>query len=245
NSNTATSLVEFYHVNSRTITTATDLRADRSQPTGFLITVGPNQGKVLIAGGGSYGQLGQHTLEVVDPAVTTLVMVTETLPDATTGTPYVGATLSATGGSGTGYVFSIAWGDLPPGMSLTGATIGGQATAAGAWPFVVKVVDSQLNVAYQAYTIAVNKLTITSPPGLPAGTVGVVFNYQLTTAGGVGPVTWSLDNFQTLPAGISLSTSGFLSGIPTAATNQWVVIRAIDATGQVAFRGFNFQFALP
>ncbi|HEY1341603.1 MAG TPA: putative Ig domain-containing protein, partial [Bryobacteraceae bacterium] len=68
-----------------------------------------------------------------------VAITTTTLPDGGVGVPY-SQSLTATGGSGT-YIWSIATGPLPPGLTLTGARIAGTPTTAGQYPFTVKVTD--------------------------------------------------------------------------------------------------------
>jgi len=50
----------------------------------------------------------------------------------------------------------------------------------------------------------------------PAGAVGTNYSVQLAGSGGVPPYTWSVVSGSTLPAGLSLSTAGVLSGTPLA-----------------------------
>ena len=53
---------------------------------------------------------------------------------------------------------------------------------------------------------------------LPDGTVGVAYSQTLQASGGIPPYTWSLGNLS-LPAGLSLSGSGAITGTPTASGN--------------------------
>lgn len=54
---------------------------------------------------------------------------------------------------------------------------------------------------------------------LSNGVVGNFYSAQLTLSGGLAPYTWSLTS-GTLPSGLSLSSSGLLSGTPTAAATS-------------------------
>ncbi len=63
-------------------------------------------------------------------------------------------------------------------------------------------------------------LTLVVPPpplaitttSLPAATVGVAYSFQMAASGGVTPYGWTATG---LPAGLSCSTTGLISGTPT------------------------------
>jgi len=66
-------------------------------------------------------------------------------------------------------------------------------------------------------TTAVPPPVLNNPAQLPAATVGQAYSYQLTENGGVPPITWSVTS-GSLPAGLNLNSStGVISGTPTAA----------------------------
>jgi hypothetical protein len=60
--------------------------------------------------------------------------------------------------------------------------------------------------------IAATALTISTNPTLPQATQGYAYEAALATSGGVGPYTWSLASGSTLPSGLTLSSTGELSG---------------------------------
>ena len=77
-------------------------------------------------------------------------------------------------------------------------------------------------------TTAPTSFSITSGSPLPTGFVGIAYSpLQLASVLGVGTVTWSIDpnTPQPLPNGLSLSSSGLLSGTPTAPTAGQITIR--------------------
>jgi hypothetical protein len=53
---------------------------------------------------------------------------------------------------------------------------------------------------------------------LPNGTAGVAYSQTLQGAGGIPPYTWSIGN-SSLPAGLSLGSSGAITGTPTTSGN--------------------------
>ncbi len=81
-----------------------------------------------------------------------------TLPAPVINTAYTPVTFSATGGSG-GYTFSLDSGTLPAGMTLTGDTLSGTATAAGNFSFTIKAVDGLSFIGTQSYSFTVDALT--------------------------------------------------------------------------------------
>ncbi len=70
-------------------------------------------------------------------------------------------------------------------------------------------------------------------PAPPAGQVGVAYSNQLTVTGGTSPFSWSV-SAGALPAGLTLSSSGLLSGTPTTVGSSTFTVRVVDGSGQSA-----------
>jgi large repetitive protein len=62
---------------------------------------------------------------------------------------------------------------------------------------------------------------------IPESTVNTPYSHQLSAYGGSGSYTWSIWA-GSLPPGLSLSSSGLISGTPTAAGYTLVYIRVTD-----------------
>lgn len=62
---------------------------------------------------------------------------------------------------------------------------------------------------------------------LPRGSVGAAYSFQLAAWGGKAPYSWSIATGR-LPAGLSLSSNGTISGTPTAAGTRRVFFKATD-----------------
>lgn len=140
------------------------------------------------------------------------------LPAGAVATPYA-QTLAAAGGAAP-YAYSLSGGVLPPGLALSGATISGTPTAAGAYTFTLRLTDAAGAETWQTFRLTVYppgatalRVTVAASP-LPAGTAGAAYGpVTLAAAGGSGPPSWAATG---LPAGLTLSASGTLSGTPAS-----------------------------
>lgn len=69
-----------------------------------------------------------------------------------------------------------------------------------------------IGVSLKATAVAPISFGISSFPSLPAATAGFTYMANLQSAGGVGAVTWALNSGSSLPAGLSLSSAGAITG---------------------------------
>ncbi len=165
------------------------------------------------------------------------------LPSGSAGVAY-STTLTAAGGR-TPYTWSVASGSLPPGLALNSSTgaLSGTPTAAGTYSFVLQVTDSTPTSATKAVTLIIAAgLSITSPAQLPTGVTGAAYSQTLTAAGGTAPYTWAVTQGQ-LPAGLSLSTGGAISGTPTITGSFNFTVQVIDNTGGKATQELSLTIA--
>jgi hypothetical protein len=150
----------------------------------------------------------------------TLVLITDELPNGTTETAYE-ATLQATGGDGS-YVWEIASGELPDGLSLDGGsgTISGTPTVSGPFAFVVEVTSGDGQEDDQLLDITILEQIL--PPEidevtLPPGVVGTAYSQTLTASGGDGSFDWEVTSGD-VPPGLTLdAATGEIGGTPTTA----------------------------
>lgn len=78
-------------------------------------------------------------------------------------------------------------------------------------------------------TIACSANTV-NPTTLANGTMGIAYSQSLSAMGGTAPYTYAVTS-GTLPAGLTLSTVGVLSGTPNTAGSSIVTIRVTDNYG--------------
>nr|WP_267115240.1 putative Ig domain-containing protein [Xanthomonas sacchari] len=199
---------------------------------------------VGVTDAGSFGGSHAYTLSIVAP---TLAITPPTLPAAAINASYSQA-LSTSGGTAP-YSYVLNAGALPSGMSLSaGGVLSGTPTTAGNFAFTVGVTDANAFTAAQAFTLTVASPTLTlSPPALPAGTAGSAYSQALSATGGTAPYSYSLAT-GALPAGLSLSAAGVLSGTPTQAGSFVFTATVTDSTAGVpgqASRSYTLSIAAP
>ena len=73
---------------------------------------------------------------------------------------------------------------------------------------------------------------------LPSGTVGTAYSQAFAASGGTPPYSWSV-TAGTLPAGLTLSTAGILSGTPTTVDNSNFTVQATG--GGTAIKLFSLM----
>lgn len=78
--------------------------------------------------------------------------------------------------------------------------------------------------------IAATTTEISSPAALPAGTQTAAYQYQLSATGSPGPFTWALASGSTLPAGLTLSSTGLISGTMASSVTASTYPFSITAT---------------
>jgi|GEM_PF-710047 len=186
---------------------------------------------------------GTRSSSVVNITVNPAPTIAGTTPTGTVGVPYT-ATLTASGGTGA-LRLSIAGGTLPEGLTFNSSTgvIQGTPTTEGSSTITVQVTDASdvpMTVTSQQ-TIRIHaagavSLSIAGNP--PAGVVGVAYSTTLQATGGTSPYSWSVIS-GSLPAGLSLSSDGVISGTPTTLGSAMFTVQVQDASGDQASTGFS------
>jgi Putative Ig domain len=81
-------------------------------------------------------------------------------------------------------------------------------------------------------------LTVVPPSTLPSGSVGTYYSQSLYASGGTAPYSWSLLS-GTLPPGLSISSTGVITGTPTAPGTAAFTANVMDAVGANALQIFS------
>lgn len=196
----------------------------------------------MVLSDGTDQQYVQYNLRVYAVQITSAPL----LPNGTQGSPY-STTLTASGGSGSGYSFSINNGGLPNGLTLApDGSISGTITAGpGLYRFSVQVTDSASNSTGELMSLDV----LGSPSEPPMRITTTWFNDPVLgdrygavgsiCCGGTAPFTWtvsglppgmtyeansnSFTNYASNPGGVQIY------GIAEAAGNFQVTLTVTDA----------------
>jgi hypothetical protein len=210
--------------------TASGLPANVTLSSGGVLSGAPSQPGVFTAS----ATVTDSQPSSVNATVTVNVfgLTSSSLAGGVAGQFY-SASIGATGGSPP-YSFSAA--GLPSGLSLSAAgNLSGAVAAANTYTFSITARDSGGLTASANFSLTIGKpqpISITSG-ALTAGAVNAPYSQSLSASGGVAPYTWAL-SAGALPPGLSLGSSGTLSGIPTAPGPFSFGAMATDGAGAIA-----------
>jgi len=123
-------------------------------------------------------------------------------------------------------------------------TVSADPTGYAAGKYTGKITVTSPNASNSPVTIPVTMtilaaLQITTA-SLPNAVAGQSYSIQLQAAGGTG-YTWSLESGN-LPAGLTLSASGLISGVPTGPGSSTFNIGLRDAAGRFIYKTFSITF---
>ncbi len=163
------------------------------------------------------------------------------LPEIDQGLGY-SQLITASGGTGTGYLIGVTAGELSPGLTLPlSGALSGTATTLGSFSFTLIAFDSAGDYGSTSYTLNVNPAPSITTSSLPIGTENAAYSEAIQTSGGTGPFTWSCTG--TLPSGITFDTStGTFDGTPalgSAGTYNNIQVTVTDSDGQSATQAYS------
>lgn len=161
------------------------------------------------------------------------------------GTEPYSSTFTASGGTGTSYVWSTV-GTLPPGVTMnasTGVLSASSISVVGAYPGIrAKVTDSDGTTALSlpfSITITGEFQLVANPQ--PQVVVGADYSSNFSMTGGKAPYTIAATE---LPAGLNFSTtetSGSINGAPTETGDYEITVTSTDALNTVKTHTFTLH----
>jgi hypothetical protein len=182
----------------------------------------------------SNGGVGSKSLSLT---VSGALTITTTALTVTAGSPY-SSSLMAAGG-----VAPFTWtvSGLPAGLTSTAAgTVSGTVPVSSSLPLNTTVTVSVTDANGATLARQPIPLTVVAPPTIVTQkltpTANAAYNAILQEIGGATPLTWSVSG---LPAGLTSSATGIISGTPAASGTATLTVKVTDANqatiaGQIA-----------
>lgn len=161
------------------------------------------------------------------------------LPAGIAGEPYSQQFVAAGG------VPPYSWSLLsaPAGMTISNnGLLSGTPTAGGTFSFFVQVNDSAGGSDLAPYTLPVLPAVTITATALPQARSGQPYNAALAASGGAGNYSWILAA-GALPAGLTLSPSGVISGTASGSGAYDFIAKVTDSSGGYSFSPFTIRFA--
>lgn len=181
------------------------------------------------------------------------IEVNGTFPVGTVGATYPAQSPPVLAvGAGTApftWTVSSAASTFPPGLTLGSqsegsvVTVTGTPTTAGTYTFTAQVTDAANTTASQKMSITVDAALSFTTTSLPNGTAGTNYSGQVNAAGGAPPYTFYGPATGTLPTGLSMDTTGAISGEPTAAGTFNFSVQVTDSINNSQTGNFSIIIA--
>jgi ricin-type beta-trefoil lectin protein/putative Ig domain-containing protein/glycosyl hydrolase family 95 len=195
----------------------------------------------------SYRQLGNVSIGLGGnslPAGNTVTVTSPGNQTGTVGTAIAGVQINATD-SAAGQNLTYSASGLPPGLSVSGSgLISGTPGSSGSFTTTVTATDTTGASGTTSFLWTISgaggdTVTVTSP-GNQTSTVGTAISalqVHATDSASGQTLTYSAGG---LPPGLSISSSGLISGTPTTAGGFSAVVTATDTTGASGSAGFTW-----
>jgi large repetitive protein len=172
-------------------------------------------------------------------------MISGNPPSGTTGAAYPGFAFTVTSGGTAPFTWSER-GTLPPGLSFSSTgQLSGTPVMAGTFPIYITVTDSAglTNSIQLPLKIADSPILISAAPP-PGGTVTCPYaGFTFTASGGSPGYTWTITG-GALPAGLTLTPDGMLSGTPTTMGPFKFTVTATDSAQPPQPKSQPFQLTV-
>ncbi len=180
-------------------------------------------------------QTGPASFSLTAGAAVTPTISTASLPNGVVGTAY-SQTLSGAGGTG-GFVWTVASGALPGGLSLSQAgVVSGTPSAAGSFSFVAQISDTAGNIATKALGVTI----VSAQPPTTQSCFGIrVGSYSKLSVTTIEPgmtttLSWSTScpTVTITPGFGQVASSGSVDLRPTQTTQYVLVYKSSDGSTQ-------------
>lgn len=139
------------------------------------------------------------------------------------------------------FTFSISAGALPTGLSMdSSGLVTGTRTTPGFYSWTVHVEDAlgeECSIEDSAYVLGLEGAT-------PDGVVGTPYTTSFHGLYGVGPYVYAVTS-GALPAGLTMSAAGVVTGIPTTVQDPTFTVQVTDSQGIIYALSFDINITAP
>ena len=192
-----------------------------------------------ISGNNTYTVTNNYSISIGDTL--NIVPPSSKLNSATFGTTY-SQTFKATDGYSP-YIYSQSGGELPNGLALSSnGVLSGTPNAVGTFHFSIKATDSYGNTVIGDYSLSVNGSLRISPTTLVTGTAATAYSQNFTATNGTSPYTFTVSQGN-LPPGLTLNSSGTLSGTPSVSGSYYFTIEVTDNNGNFGTEAYSLNIS--
>jgi hypothetical protein len=170
---------------------------------------------------------GSEVVTVTAPAPPAVLTPTSSALSGSTCAPF-----SQTFSAGSGYTYTLSPATPPAGLTFNGTTgvLSGTPTASATFTVIATKAGSP--TVSRSYTLTVGLCINSGTTTLPNATHNVFYSTTLTGSGGKAPYRFEILSGG-LPAGISLSSAGVISGTTGAPGTYHVTVEVLDSSSPV------------
>ncbi len=185
----------------------------------------------------------EHTVDLT--ASGPLNITSTSFSRAESGTSY--SALIRMGGGKEPYTFSVAYGNLPPGLELDSreGIISGVPETPDTYTFAIGVTDAEGNYAEKEFQIVqYDPLEFNTPSVLKSAIVDQSYRQEIEVSGGKPSYTFSIVN-GSLPPGMGMTSDGTLSKTPTKVGSYTFTVQVKDLLDQPHEKEFTLEVVNP
>jgi uncharacterized repeat protein (TIGR03803 family) len=137
--------------------------------------------------------------------------------------------------------FAVTSGGLPPELSLSGdGVLSGIPTDAGSFSFTITATDATGCTGARNYAMSISPVITITPDALADANSQLAYSQMLTANGGTPPYSFEIIG-GALPRGLTISSSGELSGVPAFAGAFSFKVSATDAGNLSAVMNYSLN----
>jgi hypothetical protein len=235
-----------------------EVKIERADATGAFTTVAtlPGGSRTFVDAGLQPGSVYQYRVQACNSSgcspfagpvgvstYATLAISTRSLAGSVLG-DFINIQIQSTGGRSP-VTFTLVSGTLPADVTLSPlGVLSGAPASTGSFPITVRATSADRQTATVTLTLVVRARLAIVTNALPNAIRGHAYSTGLTATGADSVYTWFVEA-GSLPAGVSMTNLGIISGTPTTEQVARFTARVRSGDGQTAVRDFSISVIAP